>query len=45
MIAKETKAVLVEFDPCLTGENEKDSYIEAYTKNIDLLFNALNGGI
>lgn len=44
-IARETNAKLIEFNPALTGKNEKDAYINAYKENIDKIANALNGGI
>jgi len=44
-ISRETTAKLVEFNPALTGENEKAAYINAYRENIDKICNALNGGV
>jgi len=43
-IARETNTKLIEFNPALTGGNDKDAYINAYRENIDKIANALNGG-
>ena len=42
-IAKETGVKIIEFNPGLTGENEKNAYINAYKENIDNIVNVLGG--
>ena len=42
IISKETGAKIYTLDPAVTGENSKDSYINAMKKNMEVLETALN---
>lgn len=41
IIAKETGSKIYELDPCVTGELNKDAYINAMKKNLEVLMKAL----
>lgn len=43
-IARETNAEVLRLDPILTGDYSADSYINAITKNTEILINSVNGG-